>query len=1356
MKKYCLLLFLILFPAIGKTYGIDLSLYRFHTIPANPYYHGIFSIVKDGIGRIWYSGSMAVFMYDGFSFIRMDEQITSQAPDFSWQFYEMFADRDKNLYVTTNRGLFQLDYDRLKFRQVATGAITAIAQGIDGTLWICKDGHIETFSLGKDFIPEIHYLPHGMRVAYMTEINGTVYYSTYNGRIFKLNRKKSEFELLVHIAAGGYIRHLIEYKDDLIVLTEDRGLYFIDQQGRIRKHYPLNFDMNEPVNSKKLYIDALDVLWVGTQLGVQLIDLQSGEQKLLQANRNDPLSLPHNSIWSISPDPDGGVWVGTFGGKLTFMTFNDNHVDYRTATKGGLNNSIVSCFEEDKNGNIYIGTEGGGINFWNRKKDEFTYYTHYSKNTVNFDMIKILRFDSSLENLSIASYNGGINIYNTQSKTFKDLKIFSPSNDTRYLNVYDFAMQSDTGIWISDPENGLYYYSLKTHKTRKIDIANPAIIKMMRTRDNALFLFTRTGLFLFDTGKEVISKKYLIESSRYATNILNCYCVTSSSDLWIGTRGGGVNRFSNDGTYTNLNPDSGFDAKTVFSILEDKTTRFIWLATDNGLIRYDPFQNHFQKIDIVDSRIYGSFYPQSCYQTASGDMLFGGTNGFIVFNPAKIRVNQQRPEVFLSGFFINNKKITTETENSPLPKDISMLASTGKIKEKPQFSLSYKQTNIGIEFSSNSYLEPLKNRFASKLSGISSEWQILPPGQHNIQYSSLPPGLYVFEIKAANNDGIWGEKITSLTFEVKPALWLSVWAYVLYIFVFLCLLYLIWKYFSDKKNFRHKIELEKIEKEKMTEITQMRINFFTNISHDLKTPLTLILDPLKRLEKTLPPEHPGNDYRQLIEHNVRRIQRLISQLLEFRKIESKKINPTYQTGNIIGFTSDLFNLFIPYAKNKHMFTEIDTFASRLTVLFDSDLTEKIFTNLFSNAVKYSPEGESVIFKISLSSSSDKVLLDRNLTSNSEIQSLTFEIINTGVTIPPQEVERLFESFSNLSAGKTAFQESTGLGLSIAKELILALGGAIQPVVRRDEVVFRVIIPFYIVNPEDLTVQENSGEENYTYPYTLSELKSLDKYPSSENPEEKKNRQPHSLVIIEDDQSLKDYLVKELSREFSVYPAKNGYEGIELVKKINPQIVVTDLMMPEPDGFEVCKRLKNNLKTSHIPIIMLSATANPNKRVASLKEGAAVFIEKPFDMDFLIQQIRNLIESRENLKALYSKRYVVEPSQVVITSVDEAFFKKAVAFVEDNIQNPAYDVESFVSDMATSRTLLYRKINHATGMSIKEFILDLRMKRAAQLLKDSHYNVSEIAVMAGYNDSKYFSTCFKKHYGMTPTEFKLKG
>ena len=1360
-KHYSLLICILLLFSTGKSFGIDLSSYRFHTIPANPYYHGIYSIVKDKIGRIWYNGNSVIFMYDGISFKQMDDQITSKSPDFYWSFGELVMDHKKNLFVSSNSGLYQLDYDSLKFNRIKTGNIRALTQGENGTIWFIRDQKIESFSVEENHITESYDLPRNTSPSHLTEIKGDIYIGTYDGEVYKLDKNTAKFNLFIHFT-GGYIRHIIEYNNDFIVLTQNHGLYFLDQQGNIKKHYPLRFNMNESVNSKKLHIDSHGVLWVGTQLGIQLIDLHTGEQKLLQPNLNDPLSLPHNSIWSISPDPDGGVWVGTFGGKLTFVNFNDNRVNYRMPTKGGLNNPIVSCFEEDKDGNIWIGTEGGGLNFWDRKKDEFTHYTQSAKNSVNFNLIKVLYYDKSRENLGIASYNGGINLYNTKTKGFRDLEIHTPGSDSRYLNVYDFVFQGDSGIWTSEPARGLYYVSLKTNKTRLIPftdttgtvLPNPEIVKIMRASDFHLYLFSRRGLYLFDTQKELITKQFLIKNPQYASNTLNCGCLTSSSKLWIGTQGGGVNLLSTDGTYQNFNKETGFDANTVFSILEDKSTQYIWMATDNGLICYDPFQNQFKKVDILNSGTYGSFYPQSCFQTTSGDMLFGGTNGFIIFNPSKTRINKQLPEVFLSKFFINNKEIIPNKEGSPLPKDISMLTSVGKKQNSPQFKLSYKQSNVGFQFASNSYLETNKNQYACRLSGISDEWQYLPVGQYYVQYSNLPPGSYIFEIKSANNDGIWGEKTTSLCFEVKPAPWLSAWAYFLYFLIFLGIMYLIWKYFSNKKEFSYKIKLERIEKEKINEITQMRINFFTNISHDLKTPLTLIVDPLKRLEKTIPPEHQGNDYIELIGQNVKRIQRMINQLLEFRKIESKKINLEFQTGDIIEYTSELFKLFVPYAKNKHMFTEIDTYTPNLRVQFDLDLTEKIFSNLFSNAVKYSPEGESIIFKISMATGTEKAVLTHNSNYTLNPLYLTFEIINTGTTISPKQEENLFESFQRLSTKKTTMQESTGLGLSIAKELTSALGGAIQPVIRPDEVVFRVILPFNPANTdaEDETVPA-TDTENHEYQYTLSEINALQEYPIESKKEEKKIQEQCKLVIIEDDETLKNYIVKELSEIFTVYSAKDGQEGIDLVKKINPQIVVSDLMMPGLDGFEVCKQLKNNLKTSHIPIIMLSATANQNKRLISLQEGADVFIEKPFDMDFLIQQIRNLINSRENLKKIYSQKYIVEPSQVVVTSVDEIFFKKAVTFVEKNIQNPNYDVENFVSDMATSRTLLYRKINDATGMSIKEFILDMRMKRAAQLLKDSHYNISEIAVMTGFNDSKYFSTCFKKHYGMPPTEFK---
>ncbi len=1344
----------------GYIYGIDYSRYRFHTIPATPYYHGISSIVKDRVGRIWYNGSTVIFMYDGTTFTSMDDKITNLAPTFVWQFNKLFIDRNKNLFVATNNGLFMYNYDNLEFKQIIQGDISDVNQGEDDLIWIGQGRNIISFSTKKQKIIHTYPAPENTNTSHLAVINESVYYCTFSGKVYRINTQNSQFELFANLAGASEIRQVLEYKESLLVLTRVNGLYILDKGGEIKQYYPLKFEMNEPVNSKKIYIDSYGILWVGTQLGLFLIDLQTNEKTLLQTNLNDPYSLPHNSIWSIYPDPDDGVWIGTYGGKLAYISFNDNYVDYRTPSKGGLNNPIVSCFAEDNDGNIWIGTEGGGVNFWNRKHDTFSYYTHYQKNTLNYDLIKSLVFDSEKKHLKIASYGGGINEYNTVNKTFKDLKIFVPGSKSRYLDVYDFVSDKNSGIWASTPEGGLYHKYSNSEETEQIhmkdssgnNIGNPGIVNMIKDKGNDnLWLFTKHGLFLFDVESRKIDKHYKIENPVKSENILNCHCMTSFNELWIGTRGGGVNLYKGGNSYKNFNEDSGFPAKTVFSILEDKATKNIWFATDNGLICYDLFQNQFQKVDIVDSQIYGSFYPSACYQTVSGDMLFGGTNGFIVFNPAKTRINKHKPKVFITDLYINNKKILPGEAHSPLSKDIAILASRSHKSDK-EIVLSYNQSNIGISFSSDSYMKLYKNRFACRLQGISDEWQLLPSGQHNIQYPNLPPGEYVFEIKSANNDGLWGDEVTKLYFNIKPAPWFSFWARAFYFFAILGVMYFVWKYFSNKKEFKHNIELEKLEKQKMNEITQMRINFFTNISHDLKTPLTLILDPLKRLEKTMSPDHPGNSYRLLVEQNVKRIQRMINQLLEFRKIESKKIDPDFQTGDIISYTSDLFNLFVPYASGKHMITEIDSYYTSLTVMFDPDLIEKIFSNLFSNAAKYSPEGESIIFRIYPASTIEISSLNHQINTQEEIKYITFEVINTGVTIPKEHEKRLFEPFSRLSNSKTNFQESSGLGLSIVNELVQALGGTLLPDLRQDEVAFRVVLPLLTKSQEN---PPKVQQDLHNYEYTLSELRSLKKDSPEEITGEKDSRLQKKLVVIEDDDTLNRYLVKELSLSFMVFSAKNGQEGIELVKKINPQVVITDLMMPELDGLEVCKRLKENLKTSHIPIIMLSAMNHISNRLDGLREGADVFIEKPFDVDFLIQQIKNLIQSREKLKELYSQRYVVEPSQVVVSSMDEVFFKKAIAFVEKNIQNPDYDVESFVSDMAISRTLLYQKINDSTGMTIKEFILDMKLKRAAQLLKNSQYNISEIATMTGFNDSKYFSTCFKKHYGKSPSEFKSK-
>ncbi|MDR2627369.1 MAG: hybrid sensor histidine kinase/response regulator, partial [Dysgonamonadaceae bacterium] len=716
MKKsihilFCLSLF------FCDIHSIDLSRYRFHTIPATHYYHGIMGITKDSIGRIWYNGRDALFMYDGNAFNQMDPYLTPLFPRTSWVYKTVFTDKNKRLFVVTNQGLLSFNYNTFQFNQLIDGDVNnAIVQEDDGLIWILRNNRIESFYYEEKPQLKSHPFPSDKGLSGLSHINGYVYFADNDGKIYRLNRKMEKPEFVTTLNENiRYMRQMIGYGDDFFVLTNP-GLYRLDKSGKVKKEYKIN---NETLSDLKcLYVDELGIVWVATQNGLLLIDPQTDNCSLLQSKPGDIHSLPHNSIWSIYPDPDGGIWIGTFGGKLIYMNFIENPVTYKTHICGQLNNSIVSCFEEDETGNLWIGTEGGGLNYWNRKNDTFSYYTHSNSNGINYDLIKALSFDAGRKKLKVAAYNGGIVELNTHTGKFKDINLYDPNNHPQKLSVYDFSLEADSGIWIANPEEILYYKNLKKGTVRQIALINTdgtilndiAIECLCRDENEKLWLFSRRGIFVMNVNSQKIEKQYYIKDMPYFVNNLICYEWTSNSELWVGTMGGGINVLTSDGIYKNISSPQGFPPKIVFGIKEDPSSGNIWMSTDDGVYYYERKTDSCKKADIFDSDMFGSFYPKSSFRTSSGEIVFGGTKGFILFNPQEIRQNSREPKVFFTHFIINNNEIKPENSNI-LKNDISVMGS----ETHSLIKLTYKQSHIRICFSSNSYLNASKNKFSYRL-----------------------------------------------------------------------------------------------------------------------------------------------------------------------------------------------------------------------------------------------------------------------------------------------------------------------------------------------------------------------------------------------------------------------------------------------------------------------------------------------------------------------------------------------------------------------------------------------------------------------------------------------------------------
>lgn len=1325
----------------------EIPKYNFHTLENTSYYGGIHSIAKDKVGRIWFSGHEVVCMYDGNVFVRMEDMIIGDSAANSWNFGEVkLAGKNESLFIGSNNGLILFDYDRIGFNCVFPGNIGPFDVSADGEVWMIRNGRVESFdaddiSAGIKSPAAIEGFSDDVRVSSVFCTGGGRIYIAIRNSLLEYCRESNEFRTFISIGGDNTeIKDVLSCGDDVYVLTLMDGLYKCGPDGAVQRLAASRMISDSTSGTKMMYADDSGIIWVASQAGLLFIDMESGETELLRMELDRQWSLPNNSVWSIYPDMDGGVWIGTYGGKLAYCTKSSNDVMVYKAAPGGLSHPIVSCFAEDRHHNLWVGTEGGGISVYDRATGSFSYFNHGDGSGLASDFIKKI-WKGEDGRMWVSSFNGGVQSYNENSRFFRK---FARSNTPGPLSVYDVCKDKDGGLWLSSPDENLKYIRRGSDLVENVYFRDGTgkivytAAEMMFMDDNAgLYLLSRSGLMLVDTDtRQIIRRLHLGENGNmFSVNNLISFCRTMSGDVWIGTGGAGVNILYHDGRYEHFSDAAGnsLPGRTVFGIVQDEESGDVWLSTDGGLYVWSRKTGLFSKSTIDSNQNIGSYYIRAFSKTSDGEILFGGTSGFLMFNPSKITFNRQKPSVFFTGFFINNALVKPGDKDSPLKKSISVYNFDGR---NETIKLNHKQANFAVQLSSDSYLNVAKNRYSYRMKGLSDEWQLLPEGQKTVSFYNMRPGKYIFEAKAANNDGLWGDRISSLHIEVSPTPFLSGWAIMFYFIICVAAVFACWHFFTNKKILEQKLEMEHIKEENLRQMTQARINFFTSISHDLKTPLTLIVDPLKQLKEHLNETSPALKYVNIIERNVVRIQRMIVQLLQFREIESQKLSFDYRPGDLVRFVGNVFSLFEGIAASKDIETEFRSEMESFYTVFDYDVMEKIVTNLISNAFKYTPSGNFVGVAISKQERSE----------DGKKQWMSISVMNTGSTIPEDKKEMIFDAFSRIPHTEKMMESSTGLGLAIVKELVNNSGGRIFLTSENSTVTFDVRLPFAL---ETKAVEDNGT----SYEYTASEVDNLIETSNRES-EAKGVRKTNSVVVIDDDVDLRHYLELRLSSKYNVYMADNGSDGIAKVVKVNPQLVITDLMMPEADGFGVCRTLRTDLRTSHIPIIVLSGVGNKDdNRLKAMEAGASVFMDKPVDIDFLLRQADNLVSSVDKLKEMYSKKYSVEPAKVTISSLDEQLLKKAMDNIEKNMDNCDYDVETFVSDMAVGRTILYRKINNITGMSIKEFIMDVRLKRAVQYLKESEYTISEISAMTGFVNPKYFSICFRRRFGLPPSEFR---
>jgi len=1093
----------------------------------------------------------------------------------------------------------------------------------------------------------------------------------------------------------------------------------------------------------KIIQDGNGLIWVSTDHGgINLIDKKGNLSiSYLLNDPKDPRSISQNSITAMYKDDNGIIWLGTYKQGVNYLNSNIvlfPHYRHQESNTKSLPYDDVNRFVEDKLGNIWIGTNGGGLIYFDRKNNTFKQYLHdpANKNSLSSNVIVSLCIDHE-GILWIGTYFGGLNRFD--GKTF--IQYRHNANDSSSLaddNVWELFEDAEMNLWIGTLGAGLDIFNRKTnsfeHYKNKNATVGPVpltyVSSFLQDRKGNLWIGTVFGVTVFQKNKTTpVYYQHTDAKNSLSSNTVVCLLEDSKGGIWIGTREG-LNLFDETtGTFKVFTTADGLPNNIILNVLEDDH-HTLWLSTANGLCRVIPkgtgagtslFVVNYDEMNNLQSR---EFNDNAALKTRKGEMIFGGPSGFNIINPDNIKKSVDHPKIVFTGLqILNNNVEPGELVNNRILLQQSLSRLQG-------ISLKYKENVFSIEFASLDFSHSSRDKYAYKMEGFNSDWLYTDGNHRRATYTNLDPAHYSFKVKILKGDGSWSEEKV-LRINIEPPFWRTPLAYIIYAVVAIALLLIARRIVLDRIHMRYEVYQQRREAERAHALERLKTKFFTNVSHEFRTPLTLIISPLDRIIKQTDDDEQKKQL-NLVQRNAKRLLGLVNQLLDFRKMEVQEIKLHPAIGDIIGFSKDISHSFMDIAEKKNIRFSFSSNVDSLEIYFDKDKIEKILFNLLSNAFKYTHDNGVVSVN----------MLYSEPANNENDGTLAIEVKDTGIGIPADKHEKIFERFFQTDVPESMVNQGTGIGLAITKEFVRLHNGIVTVKSEPDQgTCFTVLLPAKkVFDPSTRTVSIPIQEED------------AEQLLAEESPKSSKKKM---ILVVEDNEDLRFYLKDNLKALYHVEEATNGKEGWEKIKLLNPDLVVSDIMMPLMDGIELARKIKGETLTAHIPVILLTAMGSEEKQLEGLKVGVNDYITKPFTFEILASRIRNLMAQQKLLQKRFQKQIEVNPGEVTITPVDEKFLKQALEVVEKNLDKPEFSVEDFSRDMYMNRVTLYRKVLSITGKTPVEFIRSIRMKRAAQLLEKSGMSVTEIAYEVGFNNPKIFTKSFKEEFKVLPSQYIAK-
>lgn len=1295
----------------------------------------VYRVYQDRKGWMWFGTYQGLNRFDGYKFTTLNQDPADSTSLANTMIRTIYEDREGRLWLgTEKKGIFLYNRDKDNFVSLPgvknsftlkEQTVNAIQQDKQGFLWLgTSNGLCKIDSTGK-----ILELYDDVGVSTNSIINSSlkVIYIDRNdklwvGTVAGFDIVDPQTRKVVHLSVSNPVLNdeicaIFRNKDGKIWIgTYTRGIVIVDPL--TLKCEQLIIDRsNERSNTvRAIAMDENGKYWFGTRGGLYIYNKETNTYLQYEHDERESGSLVHNSIQDIFIDTKGDFWLGTRGGisyvvkeKQVFQCYkalpNDNHY---------MNNGETYAFYMDSSGKLWIGTETGGVNIFDRKKGIFTYITHTSQpNSLSNNCVKALMGDKQ-GNVWVGTYMGGINVIRPGTKQIVHYRN-NPTVTSSVSNDIVWCLYADSyeNIWIGT-ESGLDKFDpvSRSFLHYKDVVWQQPVSWIKEDSNHDLWIGTYDELIIYNPFTKKI--KRFAEKSRMMFEDLN-------GKFWLTTLDKGLALYDKQkGSIKYYNQNKGIANNQTYCILDDNSG-FLWISTIDGLSRFDPQKETFTNFNKIDGLQNNQFRYGACFKAPSGELIFGGITGFNIFNPAEVKTNGYEPPMVFTDFKIFNKHVPVGRA--------SLLRKS--ITETQKIVLPYDQNVITFEFAALNYAKSAKNRYAYKLDGFEKNWNDAG-NQHWVTYTNLNPGEYTLMIKSCNSDGVWNKTNLELKIDIKPPLWKTWWFKCSVLILLTIGLFLVFKFVFTRNLLKHQLVFERERARKLHELDMMKERFFTNVSHEIRTPLTLIASPLHKMLQTDMSAGEMKSYLSIMSKNTQQLLRLVNQLLDFRKIETGNLKLELSKGDMVAFVSDIVSSFSYLAEEKNINLSFQTNDNEIFTIFDPDKLEKILNNLLSNSFKFTPNGGKI--SVYLSSGQDEVEKENN-------RVIEIKVKDSGEGIPASNLQKIFNRFFQSANAKN--QTGTGIGLALTKELVHLHKGRI----------FAESIPgkgslFTVILPLDLKAEEVVITDDLW-------LKDELILPDPDETNEEKPVEDKILLVVDDNADVRFFVRSHFEIDFKVLEASDGKEGLSLALKHIPDIVISDVLMPVMDGNELCKKLKKDEKTSHIPVILLTALSSKNHKLEGTKVGADDYITKPFDIIFLKTKVENLLMLRNTLKQKYSGEMILRPRNITVDSPDERFLHKTIDVIEQNISDPEFDIVKLSVNVGVSRTQMYRKLAALTDMTVREFIKNIRLKRAAQLLEQNSMNVSEVAFAVGFKDLSHFRKCFRQEFGMSATEYNKR-